>query len=70
MNLSHYHSDLTPFKKLLFQVQKRYKKATGYLPYLFEGSSPGAGKFGYLKIRRRATPKKADSFGDVNAALA
>jgi L-arabinokinase len=54
----------------VIEVQKRYKKATGYLPYLFEGSSPGAGKFGYLKIRRRATPKKADSFGDVNAALA
>ncbi|KAE9588968.1 putative L-arabinokinase [Lupinus albus] len=37
----------------IFEVQKRYKKATGYLPFIFEGSSPGAGKFGYLKIRRR-----------------
>lgn len=54
----------------IFQVQQRYKKATGYMPFLFEGSSPGAGKFGHLKIRRRATPKKIDSVGDVNAVLA
>jgi L-arabinokinase len=40
-----------------FQIQQRYKSATGYLPFLFEGSSPGAGKFGYLKIRRRISPK-------------
>ncbi|GAU15232.1 hypothetical protein TSUD_09700 [Trifolium subterraneum] len=53
----------------IIEVQKRYKKATGYLPFIFEGSSPGAGKFGYLKIRRRATPRKVDSFADV-AALA
>ena len=26
-----------------FQIQPRYKKATGYLPFLFEGSSPGSG---------------------------
>lgn len=38
-----------------FQIQKRYKAATGYLPTVFDGSSPGAGKFGYLKIRRRST---------------
>ncbi|XP_028802273.1 L-arabinokinase [Neltuma alba] len=38
----------------IFEIQQRYKKATGYLPYIFEGSSPGACKFGYLKIRRRA----------------
>ncbi|KAI9124573.1 hypothetical protein K1719_004495 [Acacia pycnantha] len=38
----------------IFEIQQRYKKATSYLPYLFEGSSPGACKFGYLKIRRRA----------------
>lgn len=37
----------------IFEIQQRYKAATGYLPYIFEGSSPGAGKFGYLKIRRR-----------------
>lgn len=36
-----------------FQIQQRYKAATGYLPIVFDGSSPGAGKFGYLKIRRR-----------------
>nr|GMC65059.1 L-arabinokinase-like isoform X2 [Ipomoea batatas] len=28
----------------LFEIQRRYKAATGYLPYVFEGSSPGAGK--------------------------
>lgn len=49
------------------QVQHRYKKATGYLPFIFEGSSPGAGKFGYLKIRRRATPEKANSSEDDGA---
>lgn len=37
----------------ILDIQQRYKAATGYLPYVFEGSSPGAGKFGYLKIRRR-----------------
>lgn len=36
----------------ILEIQHRYKKATGYLPFLFEGSSPGSGKFGYLKIRR------------------
>ncbi|KAL9227165.1 hypothetical protein vseg_002890 [Gypsophila vaccaria] len=36
----------------IYEIQQRYKAATGYLPFLFEGSSPGAGKFGYLKIRR------------------
>ncbi|KAK9699639.1 hypothetical protein RND81_08G186400 [Saponaria officinalis] len=35
----------------IYEIQQRYKAATGYLPFLFEGSSPGAGKFGYLKIR-------------------
>ncbi|CAJ2674822.1 unnamed protein product [Trifolium pratense] len=54
----------------IIELQKRYQKATGYLPFIFEGSSPGAGKFGYLKIRRRATPRKVDSYGDINAALA
>ncbi|CAN6220188.1 unnamed protein product [Urochloa humidicola] len=37
----------------IFEIQQRYKAATGYLPILFDGSSPGAAKFGYLKIRRR-----------------
>ncbi|KAJ4763612.1 Galactokinase [Rhynchospora pubera] len=37
----------------ILEIQQRYKAATGYLPILFEGSSPGAGKFGYLKIRRK-----------------
>lgn len=37
---------------ITFQIQQKYKGATGYLPIIFEGSSPGAGKFGYLKIRR------------------
>eukprot|EP00850_Spirogloea_muscicola_P015467 SM000118S25610 [mRNA] locus=s118:402012:411493:+ [translate_table: standard] len=37
------------------QIQQEYKLATGHLPHRFEGSSPGAGRFGYLKIRRRHT---------------
>ncbi|KAF5726319.1 L-arabinokinase-like [Tripterygium wilfordii] len=37
----------------ILEIQQRYKNATGYLPFIFEGSSPGAGKFGYLRIRRR-----------------
>ncbi|XVF34169.1 hypothetical protein REPUB_Repub18cG0035300 [Reevesia pubescens] len=41
----------------IFEIQQRYKSATGYLPFIFEGSSPGAGKFGYLRIRRRISPK-------------
>ncbi|KAL9331115.1 hypothetical protein ACSQ67_000725 [Phaseolus vulgaris] len=48
-------------------VQQRYKKATGYLPFIFEGSSPGAGKFGYLRIHRRATSKKANTGEDAAA---
>ncbi|KAF3532114.1 hypothetical protein DY000_02039005 [Brassica cretica] len=39
----------------ILEIQQRYKAATGYLPLIFEGSSPGAGKFGYLRIRRRIT---------------
>ncbi|KAK1611773.1 hypothetical protein QYE76_035446 [Lolium multiflorum] len=35
------------------EIQQRYKAATGYQPILFDGSSPGAGKFGHLKIRWR-----------------
>lgn len=41
----------------ILEVQQRYKAATGYLPFIFEGSSPGAGKFGYLKLRRRSSAK-------------
>ncbi|KAL4205295.1 hypothetical protein AMTRI_Chr01g113890 [Amborella trichopoda] len=37
----------------ILEIQQRYKAATGYLPFIFEGSSPGAGKFGYLRLRRR-----------------
>ncbi|KAG8636480.1 L-arabinokinase isoform X2 [Manihot esculenta] len=37
----------------ILEIQQKYKDATGYLPFIFEGSSPGAVKFGYLKIRRR-----------------
>uniref|UniRef100_A0A0D6QS92 GHMP kinase N-terminal domain-containing protein n=1 Tax=Araucaria cunninghamii TaxID=56994 RepID=A0A0D6QS92_ARACU len=37
----------------IIEIQKQYKTATGHLPFIFEGSSPGAGKFGYLKIKRR-----------------
>ncbi|WMV36999.1 hypothetical protein MTR67_030384 [Solanum verrucosum] len=35
----------------LVEIQQRYKAATGFSPYVFEGSSPGAAKFGYLQIR-------------------
>lgn len=39
--------------KEILEIQRRYKNATGYLPIVFDGSSPGAGKFGYLKVRCR-----------------
>ncbi|KAG1332002.1 L-arabinokinase [Cocos nucifera] len=39
----------------ILEIQRRYKAATGYLPLIFEGSSPGAGKFGYLRLRRRVS---------------
>nr|XP_027099581.1 L-arabinokinase-like isoform X1 [Coffea arabica]XP_027099582.1 L-arabinokinase-like isoform X1 [Coffea arabica] len=42
----------------IFEIQQKYKSATGYLPIIFEGSSPGAGKFGHLRIRRRNTSNK------------
>ncbi|KVH95558.1 Galactokinase galactose-binding domain-containing protein [Cynara cardunculus var. scolymus] len=42
----------------ILQIQRRYRNATGYMPFLFEGSSPGAGKFGHLRIRRRAAQKQ------------
>ncbi|KAL6501857.1 D-arabinose 1-dehydrogenase (NAD(P)(+)) [Orobanche gracilis] len=38
----------------ILRIQQKYKGATGYLPIVFEGSSPGAGKFGHLRIRRKA----------------
>ncbi|PIN05397.1 Galactokinase [Handroanthus impetiginosus] len=38
----------------ILQIQQKYKATTGFLPYVFEASSPGAGKFGYLKIRLRS----------------
>ncbi|KAI5062302.1 hypothetical protein GOP47_0022841 [Adiantum capillus-veneris] len=41
----------------IYKIQELYKDSTGHLPFIFEGSSPGAGKFGYLRIRR-----KEDSF--------
>ncbi|XP_008781723.2 L-arabinokinase-like [Phoenix dactylifera] len=40
----------------ILEIQRRYRDATGYLPFIFDGSSPGAGKFGYLKLRRRPLP--------------
>ncbi|CBI20799.3 hypothetical protein VitviT2T_004585 [Vitis vinifera] len=43
----------------ILEIQQRYKGATGYLPLVIEGSSPGAGKFGYLRIRRRFPPKQS-----------
>ncbi|KAL0330943.1 UNVERIFIED_CONTAM: L-arabinokinase [Sesamum angustifolium] len=42
----------------ILQIQQRYKNATGHLPIIFEGSSPGAGKFGHLRIRRRLQPEQ------------
>lgn len=42
----------------ILQIQQRYRNATGYMPFLFEGSSPGAGKFGHLRIRRRVAQKQ------------
>ncbi|KAL5223591.1 hypothetical protein ABZP36_010230 [Zizania latifolia] len=44
----------------IVEIQQRYSAATGYLPILFDGSSPGAGKFGYLKIRRRPSSPIAE----------
>ncbi|KAL8137180.1 hypothetical protein V2J09_003181 [Rumex salicifolius] len=41
----------------IIEIQRRYKAATGYMPFLFEGSSPGAGRFGYLKIRLASRTK-------------
>ncbi|KZV49017.1 L-arabinokinase-like [Dorcoceras hygrometricum] len=41
-------------------IQQKYRAATGFLPFLFEGSSPGAGKFGYLKIRFRSRPATSE----------
>ncbi|XP_011077667.1 L-arabinokinase [Sesamum indicum] len=38
----------------IFKIQQKYKAITGFLPFVFEGSSPGAGKFGYLKLRMRS----------------
>lgn len=42
---------LIPFLSLNPQIQQRYKSATAFTPSIFDGSSPGAGKFGYLQIR-------------------
>jgi L-arabinokinase len=36
----------------ILQIQQQYKSATGHLPFIFEGSSMGAGQFGFLRIRR------------------
>ncbi|XAR63769.1 L-arabinokinase [Bertholletia excelsa] len=38
----------------IMEVQQRYKDSTSYKPYVFEGSSPGAGQFGYLRIKYRS----------------
>ncbi|KAK4370133.1 hypothetical protein RND71_009608 [Anisodus tanguticus] len=42
----------------LLEIRRRYKTATGFSPYVFEGSSPGAAKFGHLKIRLRFSSKE------------
>ncbi|XP_055822494.1 L-arabinokinase-like isoform X4 [Solanum dulcamara] len=41
----------------LIEIQQRYKASTGFSPYVFEGSSPGAAKFGYLKIHLPSSSK-------------
>ncbi|TXG62399.1 hypothetical protein EZV62_013762 [Acer yangbiense] len=44
----------------IIEIQQRYKAATGYSPYIIDGSSLGAGQFGYLKIRsRHSSPKSS-----------
>ncbi|KAI3437298.1 uncharacterized protein J3R85_005551 [Psidium guajava] len=48
-------------QQILEVIQQRYKNATGYLPFIFEGSSPGVGTFGYLKVRLRSSNKSVDS---------
>lgn len=42
----------------IVKIQQKYKAITGFSPYVFEGSSPGAVKFGYLKICLRSLSKK------------
>ncbi|KAL3534972.1 hypothetical protein ACH5RR_003433 [Cinchona calisaya] len=44
----------------ILEIQQRYKAATGFLPYIFEGSSPGAGKFGYLRIRVKSLTRQEE----------
>ncbi|KAG0616552.1 hypothetical protein M758_5G124600 [Ceratodon purpureus] len=39
----------------ILKIQESYKAATGHLPYIFEGSSMGAGQFGFLRVHRRAS---------------
>ncbi|KAA8519359.1 hypothetical protein F0562_013615 [Nyssa sinensis] len=46
------------YENFRVKIQQRNKGAIGYLPFVFEGSSPGAGKFGFLRIRRRIPPKQ------------
>ncbi|XAR47978.1 L-arabinokinase [Bertholletia excelsa] len=41
----------------IFEIQQKYRASTSYLPYVIEGSSPGAGKFGYLKLCYRYPSK-------------
>ncbi|KAH7432132.1 hypothetical protein KP509_07G009700 [Ceratopteris richardii] len=36
------------------KIRDRYKETTGHSPFIFEGSSPGAGSFGYLRIRLKS----------------
>ncbi|GAB2286398.1 D-arabinose 1-dehydrogenase (NAD(P)(+)) [Dionaea muscipula] len=44
----------------ILEIQQKYKAATGYMPFVFEGSSPGAGKFGFLKVRLASQRKIED----------
>src|SRR5262249_3057106 len=36
----------------ILEVAKRYRRETGYQPYIFHGSSPGAAVFGHLRLEK------------------
>ncbi|XP_024399655.1 L-arabinokinase isoform X3 [Physcomitrium patens] len=38
----------------IYEIQNSYKASTGHRPYVFEGSSMGAGKFKFLRVHRRS----------------
>ncbi|GFZ01077.1 arabinose kinase [Actinidia rufa] len=55
----------------ILEIQQRYKGATGYLPFVFEGSSPGAGKFGtVISVVGELSPFASFLMGMVGETLA